>query len=71
MVLWEAREKDESGKMKDEKIHLSSFILHPSIWSGYSDNYIRVVAASGADLTNQFTAARVVDVAEDGVTAEL
>jgi threonylcarbamoyladenosine tRNA methylthiotransferase MtaB len=70
-VLWETLEKDESGKMKDERIHPSSFILHPSMWSGYSDNYIRVVAASDADLRNQFTAARVTNVVADGVIAEL
>ncbi|MBM3127667.1 MAG: MiaB/RimO family radical SAM methylthiotransferase [Chloroflexi bacterium] len=68
-VLWETREKDESGKMKDEENHPSSFILPPSIWSGYSDNYIRVVAASDADLYNQFTSARATRVTDDGVIA--
>ncbi|MCI0478359.1 MAG: tRNA (N(6)-L-threonylcarbamoyladenosine(37)-C(2))-methylthiotransferase MtaB [Anaerolineales bacterium] len=77
MVLWETEEKAEGGRMKDEKnrpaqsrkIHPSSFIPHPSMWSGYSDNYIRVVASSDADLYNQFTSAYVTAVTDDGVIA--
>jgi threonylcarbamoyladenosine tRNA methylthiotransferase MtaB len=69
-VLWEAQEKAEGRRMKDESLP-SSFIPHPLMWSGYSDNYIRVVAASDADLANQFTTARVIDVTDEGVMAEV
>jgi threonylcarbamoyladenosine tRNA methylthiotransferase MtaB len=36
-------------------------------WSGYTDNYIRVVVASDADWRNQFSRVRVTDVTDDGV----
>ncbi len=72
LVLWESSEKAEGGRMKDEEIHPSSFIPHPStIWSGYTDNYIRVLAESALDLRNRIAPACVRDIAADGVTADL
>jgi threonylcarbamoyladenosine tRNA methylthiotransferase MtaB len=70
-VLWETQEKVKVPSQKDRKIYPSDFILHPSMWSGYSDNYIHVVASSDTDLGNQFTSVRVIDVTADGVMAEL
>ena len=70
-VLWETREKAKVKSQKDGKIHPSDFIPHPSMWWGYSDNYIRVAVASDAELDNQFTSARVIDVTEDEVVVEL
>jgi len=43
----------------------------PLVWSGYTDNYIRVFAASEADLHNQISPACIRDIEEDGVTADL
>ena len=72
--------KDEGGRMKDEvlsdsrRIHPSSrkAIPHPSsVWSGYTDNYIRVLAESALDLRNRIAPACVRDIAADGVTADL
>jgi threonylcarbamoyladenosine tRNA methylthiotransferase MtaB len=80
-VLWESSEKAEGGRtlaphastgVKDELLHPSSLILHPSsVWSGYTDNYIRVLAASDADLHNQISLATVSTVSDDGVIANL
>ncbi len=71
-VLWESFEKAEGGRRKDELFHPSPFILHPSsVWSGYTDNYIRVLAASDADLRNQISLATVSTVNDDGVIANL
>ncbi len=71
-VLWESSNKVEGGRMKDELFHPSSPIPHPSsVWSGYTDNYIRVLAASDANLHNQISPACVRNIVEDGVTAEL
>ncbi len=41
------------------------------MWSGYTDNYVRVEAASGNDLRNRFTRARVVRALPEGVLATL
>ena len=43
----------------------------PFLWSGYTDNYIRVLTASAADLHNQISLARVRAIEEDEVTADL
>lgn len=69
VVLWETKTDDERRKTKDERP--SSFVLCPSsfVWSGYSDNYIRVVATSEHDLHNRITAARVIELIDDGVIA--
>ncbi len=71
-VLWETQEKDEN-QATDLEIHPLSFTrsVPPSVWSGYSDNYIRVLAASDANLTNHITAARVSQVTGDHVLAEI
>ncbi len=38
----------------------------PGIWSGYTDNYIRVVAASDADLSNKIIPTRLDEIVEEG-----
>lgn len=40
-------------------------------WSGYSDNYIRVVVSSKRDLHNQITPAHVIERLDDGVMATI
>jgi threonylcarbamoyladenosine tRNA methylthiotransferase MtaB len=74
-VLWETREdRKGAGERRSEAENSSLLPCAPvplRYWSGYSDNYIRVVAASDADLTNQFTSARVIEVAGEGVLALL
>ncbi len=40
-----------------------------TVWSGYSDNYIRVVTTSARDLHNRLTRAAVVAVTDEGVQA--
>ncbi len=67
MVLWEAREESRGAGERGSRGENSPL----RYWSGYSDNYIRVIAASDANLTNQFASARVTDVTDDGVSAEL
>jgi threonylcarbamoyladenosine tRNA methylthiotransferase MtaB len=54
-VLW------EPGKGKDSG----------GEWSGLTDNYLRVKAQSGRDLSNEITDARLVALNEDWVTAEV
>ncbi|CAG0947148.1 Threonylcarbamoyladenosine tRNA methylthiotransferase MtaB [Anaerolineae bacterium] len=65
-VLWESREE-----MTDD-LSLASR-RSPPVWSGYTDNYVRVTAASDANLHNQIVSARILDVAQrgDGVIAEI
>lgn len=76
-VLWEAQIRDEGRGMKDESrsaneaIHPASRIPHPSLWSGYTDNYIRVLVASDADLHNQITSVRLINAIDDGAIGEL
>ncbi len=70
-VLWETRAKDEGRGMKDEVFHPSAFRLHPSVWSGYSDNYIRVTAPSDAPLRNQITPVMITDISHDGVVGNV
>jgi len=41
------------------------------IWSGLTDNYIRVFTTSGEDLTNKLLAARLVGINKDGVWGEV
>lgn len=40
------------------------------IWSGYTDNYIRVVTRSDENLSNRILPTRLVEVVEDGVRGE-
>ena len=40
-----------------------------TVWSGYSDNYIRVVATSARNLHNRLTRALVVAVTDEGAQA--
>ena len=74
-VLWETREDSRGAEKRGSRGEFSPLHLCTPApqhqWSGYSDNYIRVVAASDADLYNQFTVARVTDVTDDGVMADL
>lgn len=62
MILWET--KDEGRKTKANE----SFVIgHSSfVWSGYTDNYIRVLAPSDDDLHNQITPARLISAIDDG-----
>ncbi len=41
------------------------------VWSGLTDNYIRVYTRNGEDLTNQILATRLVEVGGDGVRGEI
>ena len=41
------------------------------VWSGLTDNYLRVRAASPQDLANRFTSARLMAVAGDGLMGEI
>ncbi len=76
-VLWETEENsrgaEEQGSRGDT-LRAPPHLCTPAplrTWSGYTDNYIRVLAASGADLHNQISSACVVDIEEDGVIANL
>jgi len=56
-VLWERKERGrEDGRR---------------VWSGLTDNYIRVWAESEADLANTITPAKLVALAEDGMRGEI
>jgi len=70
-VLWESKEqtKDDGRKPEDN----FSFVVRPpsSVWSGYTDNYIRVVAPSEADLGNTIAPARLVRAIDDGAIGEI
>jgi threonylcarbamoyladenosine tRNA methylthiotransferase MtaB len=63
-VLWESRQATEDQ---------NSSVLRPlsSVWVGYTDNYIRVVAPSDDDLRNQITPARLISVVDDGAIGEV
>jgi threonylcarbamoyladenosine tRNA methylthiotransferase MtaB len=68
-VLWEAREQRTDNRQQTNSPNPSSGLC--KLWSGYTDNYIRVLAASDADLHNQITSACVIDMEQDGVRAKL
>jgi hypothetical protein len=40
------------------------------IWSGHTDNYIKVYTRSGEDLTNKLLSVKLVEVRRDGVWGE-
>lgn len=67
-VLWEAREQ-RTDHRQETNPNLSSDVCN--LWSGYTDNYIRVLASSRADLRNQISLANVCSVSDDGVIANL
>ena len=56
-VLWERKERRREGRRR--------------IWSGLTDNYIRVWAESEADLANTITPAKLVALTEDGMRGEI
>lgn len=68
-VLWETREQITNHRPQTNSANLSSVVCN--LWSGHSDNYIRVVTASDANLRNQISSARVRAIDEDGVMADL
>ncbi len=62
-VLWETQELTADGRApKVDK-------WRRGWWSGYTDNYIRVIAPSDADWSNRIAPARLVAVTDDGVVA--
>jgi len=63
-VLWETREKNAGQGMTAEK---NSSVL----WSGYTDNYIRVLASSDQDLTNRIVPAQIISVADEATRGVL
>ncbi len=56
-VLWERKGRAQEGGRR--------------IWSGLTDNYIRVWAESEADLANTITSAKLVALAEDGMRGKI
>ncbi len=70
-VLWENTVTSSQQPVASSQI--SSLVTRHSslVWSGYTDNYIRVFAASDANLHNQISSACVRNIEEDGVTAEV
>ncbi len=67
-VLWESCIKDET---KTDLVHPSSPIPHSWVWSGYTDNYIRVTALSDGDWHNRIVPARLAALDGDGVVGEI
>ena len=63
-VLWETTERENSPMLPR-----SPAPLH--FWSGYTDNYIRVVAASDGNLRNRISRAELIELDEDGVKGRL
>jgi threonylcarbamoyladenosine tRNA methylthiotransferase MtaB len=68
-VLWEGRQQMPDARQQTKELNLTSDIC--DLWSGYTDNYIRVVAPADDDLTNQITPARLISVADDGASGEV
>ncbi|MDE3090965.1 MAG: tRNA (N(6)-L-threonylcarbamoyladenosine(37)-C(2))-methylthiotransferase MtaB [Chloroflexota bacterium] len=67
-VLWETV---NSGKWIVDSDSPLTTHYSPLVWSGYTDNYIRVLAASDTNLYNQISPACVRNIEEDGVIADL
>jgi len=65
-VLWENAELIEDGGRRTNDGHPSSVIRH---WSGYTDNYVRVVAESEHNLHNQILRAHLNQIVGDGAIA--
>jgi threonylcarbamoyladenosine tRNA methylthiotransferase MtaB len=65
-VLWESVNSQQSSVNSRQ-----STVNGEQWWSGYTDNYLRVRAASNTNLANKIARARIVAVNEDGVDGEL
>ncbi|MBI3912799.1 MAG: tRNA (N(6)-L-threonylcarbamoyladenosine(37)-C(2))-methylthiotransferase MtaB [Chloroflexi bacterium] len=63
-VLWETRQPTTDDRQQMIADGLSSDVC--ALWSGYTDNYIRVSAESALPLRNQITHTLLTGVAEDG-----
>ena len=71
-VLWESANNSKQWTVDSGQNHSPLTTDHrPLAWSGYTDNYVRVTAASDADLHNQIVAAHIRDINGDGVVAEI
>lgn len=70
MVLWETQERMNDAS---QGITGDSSVFRPSsfVWSGYTDNYIRVLAQCDNDLHNQITTTRLVKSIDDGAIGEV
>ncbi len=68
-VLWESTVDSSQKSVASSQISSLATRHSPLVWSGYTDNYIRVLAASDADLHNQISLATVSTVNDDGVIA--
>jgi threonylcarbamoyladenosine tRNA methylthiotransferase MtaB len=73
MVLWESgdegRMTDDEGRVAEDEGRMTKDEERRTVWSGYSDNYIRVVTTSARDLHNQLTRAHVIGITDEGVVA--
>lgn len=64
MVLWESRPQTDD--------QITSILGHPSsVWMGYTDNYIRVLAPSDDDWHNQITPVRLISVTDEGAIGQV
>jgi threonylcarbamoyladenosine tRNA methylthiotransferase MtaB len=68
-VLWETRESVQHGGPSDGMGQYQA--LETGMWSGYTDNYIRVSAPSETDLHNRIAPARLTAAIGDTATGEL
>ncbi len=80
MVLWESgdegrmtddegRVAEDEGRRTEDEGRMTKDEERRTVWSGYSDNYIRVVTTSARDLHNQLTRAHVIGITDEGVVA--
>jgi threonylcarbamoyladenosine tRNA methylthiotransferase MtaB len=72
-VLWEACEASRGAEGQRSRAEIAPLHPRPSAplqhWNGYTDNYLRVVAASDAVLHNRIVPARLLDLVYDGTVA--
>jgi hypothetical protein len=70
-VLWEEQIQNSKFEIQNSDLSLSLADSQPPVWAGYSDNYIRVVAESRAELHNRIATAKIVEALGDGARGVL
>jgi threonylcarbamoyladenosine tRNA methylthiotransferase MtaB len=70
-AIADASQRQFARQFIGKSLHVLWESVERNQWSGYTDNYIRIIAESDKDLRNQFANTRLVAMAEDGLRGEL
>jgi threonylcarbamoyladenosine tRNA methylthiotransferase MtaB len=70
-VLWESGERLEQSELAHHRTECAGALEDPWLWTGYSENYLRVQARGPAGLRNRIMPVRVSELRGDALLGDL